>query len=211
MQEPRVDRSLQPEELTQRDRGPKPFLKWAGGKNQMLKNLEHHFPRRFSKYYEPFLGGGAVFFSLVEKYPPFDAVLSDFNEELINSYQVVKTNVEELIGILKVHKANYSRRAEKYYYHVRKQRPFGSVEKAARLIFLNKTCYNGLYRVNQKGEFNVPFGTYGNPRILDEMNLRSVSEVLNYTRARLVTADYEDATKDASKAISSTLTHHINR
>lgn len=165
----------------------------------MLKNLEHHFPRRFSKYYEPFLGGGAVFFSLVEKYPPFDAVLSDFNEGLINAYEVVKTNVEQLIGILKIHKANYSRQGEKYYYHVRKQRPFGSVEKAARLIFLNKTCYNGLYRVNQKGEFNVPFGTYENPRILDEMNLRSVSDVLNYTGATLVTADYEVATKDASK------------
>jgi len=165
----------------------------------MLRNLEPHFPRHFSKYYEPFLGGGAVFFRLVEKYPPFDATLSDCNEELINAYEVVKTNVEQLIEILKIHKANYSRQAEKYYYKVRKQRAFGSVEMAARLIFLNKTCYNGLYRVNQKGDFNVPFGTYENPRILDEENLKKVSRILNRTNAKLLMADYQEATKDASK------------
>lgn len=178
---------------------PQPFLKWAGGKSQMLRNLEERFPRHFSKYYEPFLGGGAVFFRLVEKYPPFSAVLSDSNEELINAYEVVKTNVEQLVETLKTHKANYDHQPKEYYYQVRKQRPFGRVEKAARLIFLNKTCYNGLYRVNRKGEFNVPFGKYENPRILDEENLRTVSGVLNYTNAELLTADYQEATKDASK------------
>jgi DNA adenine methylase len=178
---------------------PQPFLKWAGGKSQMLRDLGEHFPRHFSKYYEPFLGGGAVFFHLVRKFPSFSAVLSDSNEELINVYEVVKTNVEQLVETLKTHKANYGRQAEEYYYQVRKQRPFDSVEKAARLIFLNKTCYNGLYRVNRKGEFNVPFGRYENPRILDEENLRTASRVLNHTNAELLTADYQEATKDASK------------
>jgi DNA adenine methylase len=177
---------------------PQPFLKWAGGKSQMLRNLGEHFPRHFSKYYEPFLGGGAVFFRLVERYPPFDAVLSDCNEELINAYEVVKTHVEQLVETLKIHEVNYVRQAKDYYYQVRKERPFCSVERAARLIFLNKTCYNGLYRVNRKSEFNVPFGRYENPRILDEENLRKVSRILNLTNAKVLTADYQDATKDAS-------------
>ncbi len=107
--------------------------------------------------------------------------------------------MEQLVETLKAHKANYGRQAEEYYYRVRKQRPFDTVEKAARLVFLNKTCYNGLYRVNRKSEFNVPFGRYENPRILDEENLRTVSRVLDHTNAELLTADYQEATKDASK------------
>jgi DNA adenine methylase len=177
---------------------PQPFLKWAGGKSQMLRKLEEHFPRHFSKYYEPFLGGGAVFFHLVEKYPPFDAVLSDCNEELINAYEAVKTDVEHLVETLKIHEVDYVNRTKDYYYQIRKQRPSGSVEKAARLIFLNKTCYNGLYRVNQKSEFNVPFGRYENPRICDEENLKKVNRILNRTNAKLLTADYQNATNDAS-------------
>jgi DNA adenine methylase len=181
-------------------RSPRPFVKWAGGKGQLLKALEHHFPHDFRTYYEPFLGGGAVFFHLVEKRHRFSAVLSDINEELITAYRVVKEHVEELVQELSNHKVRYDMAPKEYYYHVRDAlKVTTDVQKAARLIFLNKTCYNGLYRVNKEGKFNVPFGRYKNPKICDKSNLRTVSKVLNWSEARLLATDFQEATRDAGE------------
>ena len=175
-----------------------PFVKWAGGKGQLLRNLEVSIPKSFRTYYEPFLGGGAFFFHLVKTRPPFRAVLSDKNAELIIAYQTVRNNVEDLILQLREHKKRYRLSPKKYYYEVRDCQPRGDIEKAARLIFLNKTCYNGLYRVNQKGCFNVPHGQHRNPNICDGKNLRAVSNVLKLTEASLSVADYECATRNAA-------------
>lgn len=180
-------------------RSPRPLVKWAGGKGQLLRQLEQYFPRSFSTYYEPFLGGGAVFFHLVERRPRFNAILSDINTELINAYDVVKNSVEGLIKELGLHEARYKLAPKEYYYHVRAEEPFDDVGKAARLIFLNRTCYNGLYRVNRMGKFNVPFGRYENPTICDKENLLTVSQVLRWSNAKLLAADYREATKGAEK------------
>lgn len=185
--------------LSRWNRSPRPFLKWAGGKTQLLKDLEKFFPKQFSTYYEPFLGGGAVFFHLVENRPPFKAILSDLNEELINTFGVVKDRVEDLITLLKIHKTKYKREPKEYYYRIRELELEDAVERAVRLVFLNKTCYNGLYRVNKEGKFNVPFGKYKNPEIYDPENLRTVSQVLRFSRAELVAQDYQEATKNARK------------
>ena len=181
------------------DKSPRPFVKWAGGKGQLLGNLEQYFPRSFEMYYEPFLGGGAVFFHMVGMRSRFSAILSDINEELITTYVVIKEQVEDLINRLKGHSKDYSVNPEKYYYEVRETEPSADIEKAARLIFLNKTCFNGLYRVNGKGKFNVPFGRYKNPKICDEGNLRSVSSALRWSKAKLLPGDYREATKEAKK------------
>jgi DNA adenine methylase len=178
---------------------PRPFVKWAGGKSQLLHSLEQYFPKDFGTYYEPFLGGGAVFFYLVDKRPRFNAVLSDINEELMTTYNVIKERVEDLIVQLDSHTMKYKKSPKDYYYEVRTQEPFDDVEKAARLIFLNKTCYNGLYRVNKNGKFNVPFGQYKNPKICDRQNLRAVNQVLRCSNAKILPADYQEATKDAKK------------
>ena len=150
-----------------------PFLKWAGGKTQLIPQMAPFFPPpdSYKRYFEPFLGGGAVFFHL----QPPNAYLSDLNEELINAFRVVRDCVGELIESLK------KRRNEAtYYYQIRALSPraLSSVERASRFIYLNKTCYNGLYRTNRKGQFNVPFGRYKNPRIVNEQTLRAASLAL---------------------------------
>jgi len=151
---------------------PGPFVKWAGGKSRLLSAFDRLLPPGFDpsrgRYFEPFVGGGALFFHLA----PARAVLSDSNPELVNCYQVVRDRVEELIALLREHKND-----RQHFYKVRSLSPAGlsAAERAARLIFLNKTCFNGLYRVNSRGEFNVPFGRYDNPRICDGENLRAVS------------------------------------
>ncbi|MFX0139697.1 MAG: DNA adenine methylase [Candidatus Hodarchaeota archaeon] len=155
---------------------PHPFLKWAGGKRQLLAQFEKYFPRKFNKYIEPFVGGGAVFFYLLPK----QAILIDNNEELINCYKVIKNNVTDLIKLLKKHKNE-----KNYFYKIRKLdrnyeefNKFSDVERASRTIYLNRCCYNGLYRVNSKGEFNVPFGRYKNPNFCDEKNLKAANIAL---------------------------------
>jgi len=155
---------------------PHPFLKWAGGKRQLIPQMIKYFPKHFNKYIEPFIGGGAVFFQLL----PERAILIDINEELINCFKVIKNNVKELIEILKNHKNE-----KKYYYQIRSldrtdrtYKNLSDVEKASRTIYLNRCCYNGLYRVNSKGQFNVPFGKYKNPNFCDEKNLIAVNKVL---------------------------------
>lgn len=156
----------------------RPFLKWAGGKTQLLPHLMHRIPNSFNRYIEPFLGGGALFFAL----QPRLALLADCNQELINCYHVVRTEVESLIEELQGYRYD-----KDMYYAVReldRGPDFGKlsrVKRAARLIYLNKTCFNGLYRVNSKGFFNVPFGTYTDPTIVDAENLRACSRALQKT------------------------------
>lgn len=180
----------------------RPFLKWAGGKRQLLPELLKYVPKeKFSKstYYEPFIGGGALLFEI----QPKKAVINDSNVELINCYQVIKDSVDELIENLRKYQANNT---ENYYYKIRdmdrsteRYESLSAVEKAARIIFLNKTCYNGLFRVNSQGQFNVPFGKYKNPNILDEAVLKAVSNYLNSNKITLLNMDFQEAVKNAKK------------
>jgi DNA adenine methylase len=160
--------------------GGSTFIKWAGGKTQLLAQLEPLLPKKIDRYFEPFLGSGAVFFFIVQKYEPKEVLLSDTNEYLIITYQVIKEDVTALIKRLKQHKAEYNKDPKTYYYVVREQNPstLSKIDIAARLIFLNRTCFNGLYRVNSKGKFNVPIGNYKNPDIVQEEKLLRVSKLL---------------------------------
>lgn len=153
------------------------FVKWAGGKTQLLSQFKKFFPEKFKGYLEPFVGSGAVFFYIKQKYTPKKIIISDNNEDLINAYIVVRDHLEELIGLLKKHKRNHSK---EYYYKIREMDVdnLSNVEKAARFLYLNKTCYNGLYRVNSKGKFNVPFGRYKKPNIVNEENLKRAHKLL---------------------------------
>ena len=175
----------------------RPFLKWAGGKTALLPQLLAAAPERIDTYYEPFLGGGALFFALQREGRFSHAVLSDSNQELINAYTQVRDNVNKLIHALAVHQRKYDTAPDRseYYYNVRSKRLTCSLGGAANLIFLNKTCYNGLYRVNSKGRFNVPHGTYKNPTICDEENLIAVSEALQ--GVELEVADFAAAPRKA--------------
>ncbi len=170
------------------EQSARPFLKWAGGKAQLVPDLLRCFPAGFGRYYEPFLGGGALFFAA----GPRRATLTDLNADLVEVYRVVQGDVEALIEQL----GGY-RNARDQYYRVRAQDPASltPVERAARFIYLNRTCYNGLYRVNRAGRFNVPFGRYKNPRICDAPNLRAASHALR--RATLRVADFAEATRGA--------------
>ncbi len=150
---------------------PRPFLKWAGGKSKLIEQYIPYFPKDFQTYYEPFLGGGAVFFYL----RPKNAVITDINSDLINAYRCIRDNLEQLIPLLEKHQQRHSK---EYYYQVRSHLATTEVERAARLIYLNKTCFNGLYRENSKGVFNVPIGKYKNPTICNSNLLRSVAVIL---------------------------------
>lgn len=155
----------------------RPILKWAGGKGRLAPTILQRLPQAIDTYYEPFLGGGAIFFALASSRRFRRAVLGDLNGELIEVYRVVKRDVQALIRCLETHQ---SRHCRDYYYEVRgwETGPLSSAERAARLIYLNKTGYNGLYRVNRSGQFNVPFGRYANPAICDEEKLRAASRAL---------------------------------
>jgi DNA adenine methylase len=161
-----------------------PVVKWAGGKKALIAQFAPHFPApgTYRRYFEPFLGGAAVFFYL----QPERSFLFDLNAQLIEVYHVIRDDVEGLIAALKVH-----RNAPDYFYEIRAQNPveLRPAERAARFIFLNRTCYNGLYRVNRQGQFNVPFGRYKNPTICDEPGLRAASAALQ--NAHLEVADFE--------------------
>ena len=175
-----------------------PFLKWAGGKAQLLSELDRHVPE-FTRYFEPFLGGGAFFFHLASGHHSFKAFLSDANAELVNAYRVVKQDVEQLITSLDRHWEGYRRNPVGYYYSLRNSIPVGRVEQAARVVALNKTCYNGLYRVNSKGVFNVPIGRYKNPLISDRDQLKNASAALHYANAEIRRCDYRQRLKDAQR------------
>lgn len=175
----------------------RPFLKWAGGKNKLIPQYERFFPKEFNTYYEPFLGGGAVFFHLKQTRPEFKAVLTDINADLINVYRCVKSNVDELLEILKEHQIKHENndcpnksKYVHYYYYIRENSYNTSLEKAARMIYLNRTCFNGLYRVNPKGKFNVPMGKYKNPKIYNPELLHSASEALQY--AEIEVRDFKE-------------------
>jgi DNA adenine methylase len=179
----------------------KPFLKWAGGKRQLLSEIKKYIPKSINNYtyYEPFIGAGAVLFDL----QPRKAIVNDFNTQLILTYQAIKENVEELIILLKKYKEMND---EEYYYEIRnldrdsvKFNKLKNVEKAARLIFLNKTCFNGLYRVNSQGLFNVPYGKYKNPAICEELVLRQINNYLNANEIKILNIDFEQAVLDADK------------
>jgi DNA adenine methylase len=173
----------------------KPYLKWAGGKRQLLSEIKKCLPENINTYtyIEPFVGAGAVFFEL----QPKRAVINDFNAELILTYTIIKENVEELIALLKKY---HNKNDEKNFYEIRnldrnekKFNQLSKIEKAARLIFLNKTCFNGLYRVNSQGLFNVPYGKYKNPAICEEVVLRHISNYLNANEIQILNWDFEQA------------------
>jgi len=170
--------------------GCHPFVKWAGGKSQLIPQIIRLMPSRFARYFEPFLGGGAVFFHTASYNR--NAFLSDINVDLINAYKIIRNNVEELITALKYHQDEYTKSPKSYYYRLRdKTKGLNKIENAARFITLNKTCYNGLYRVNKKGFFNVPIGRYKNPLICDPVNLRKMSIVLSQSASYLGVIDYK--------------------
>jgi DNA adenine methylase len=168
----------------------KPFLKWAGGKSRLLSVLRHHVPVMCQRYFEPFVGGGALFFDLA----PSQAVLSDSNAELISCYQVVRDEPDELLRELGQYRVS-----EEEFYRVRSLRPeeMPRVARAARFIYLNKTCYNGVYRVNKSGQFNTPFGHYKKIALVGEQNLRKASRLLQ--NASLVHQDYQAILAAASE------------
>lgn len=174
----------------------RPFLKWAGGKRQLLPELKKHLPASFNTYYEPFVGAGALLFHL----QPPKAVINDVNEQLINCYRAILSHLDELIADLKKHV-----NSEAYYYQMRdldRKSTFNQmslVEKASRLIYLNKTCYNGLFRVNSQGQFNVPFGSYKNPKIVDVAVLTAVNAYLTNNAVTIFNMDFEKAVAGAQK------------
>lgn len=174
---------------------PAPVLKWVGGKRQLLSAITPLLPEEFGTYYEPFIGGGALLFHL----QPKTAVINDINPELINLYQVIKTDVDSLIATLHTHQNNAD-----HYYSVRawdRDKAFyaslSDVEKAARIIYLNKTCFNGLYRVNSAGEFNSPFGKYSNPNIVNADTLYAVNQYFNQADVLISCGSYLDALETA--------------
>ena len=175
-----------------------PFLKWVGGKRQLMPSIVDHLPENIKdyRYIEPFIGGGAVFFNL----QPTNAVINDYNEELINVYQVIKDNLDDLIIDLKKHKNE-----AEYFYSIRSLdrngefKKLSAVKRASRLIFLNKTCFNGLYRVNNAGEFNSPFGRYKNPNIVNEPTLKAVNKFLNNNNVEINSGDYSEILKQTDK------------
>jgi DNA adenine methylase len=168
-----------------------PFVKWAGGKRQLLLQISKFIPRHFERYFEPFLGGGAVYFYLSNNGRNFTAYLSDLNEELINAYEVIKNYPQKLIDTLEYNQSQYRNHGRPYYLKLRATKCFNLVEKAARFITLNKTCFNGLYRVNKSGEFNTPPGKYKNPLICDTENLCNVANLLKNTSTHLIHGDYQ--------------------
>jgi len=173
----------------------KPVLKWAGGKRGIIAQYDKHFPEKFNTYYEPFFGGGAIFFHLYKIGLLSKVVIADNNTELMHMYEVIRDRVEVLIQELET--GNYINEKERFY-EVRKNEPEDKIKRAARLIYLNHTCYNGLYRVNKSGKFNVPFGKYApNVSIYEEDNLKAVSEALKDTK--ILICDFEDAVKEAKK------------
>ncbi len=178
----------------------RPFLKWAGGKRQLLPVLRKYIPKDFiaNTYFEPFVGAGALLFDL----QPQKAVINDANKELINCYQIIKDHPDELLEITKEYQKNISRES---YYELReldRESGFDKIDKirrAARIICLNKTCFNGLFRVNNQGQFNVPYGDNKNPLIADEVAIKAISKYLNKNKIEIINQDFEKAVAKAKK------------
>ena len=175
-----------------------PILKWVGGKRQLLSEIIPLIDESCDNYVEPFIGGGAVLFRL----QPKKAIINDYNTELINVYRTVRDDLNGLLALLKEHEKYNS---SDYYYEVRAldRTPdfdkMSNLERAARIIYLNKTCYNGLYRVNSLGQFNSPYGRYKNPNIVNEVVLRAISKYLNRNEISIRSGDYKDVLNDIEK------------
>lgn len=178
---------------------PKPFVKWAGGKRQLIPIINQNLPESFGTYYEPFLGGGALLFHILTDKNGQKCSISDLNSDLVLAYTTIRDRIDSLIASLKNHEKNYQKNSESYYYSIRESNPRSEIEKTSRLIFLNRTCFNGLYRVNSKGKFNVPLGKYSNPNIVNEENLRAVSHILQSSRISIKCRDFEAVLRDAKK------------
>ncbi len=178
---------------------PKPFVKWAGGKRQLIPILNQNLPISFGTYYEPFLGGGALLFHILTDNNSQKCSISDLNSDLVLAYTTIRDRIDALISSLKNHEKNYQKDSESYYYSIRESNPRSEIEKTSRLIFLNRTCFNGLYRVNSKGKFNVPLGKYSNPNIINEENLHAVSHILQSSRISIKCRDFEAVLRDAKK------------
>jgi len=175
-----------------------PIVKWVGGKRQLLSEIKPLIPKRITTYVEPFLGGGAVLFDM----QPKKAVINDYNSELINVYKIVKDNPVKLLELLEKHKENNN---EDYYYNVRaldrdsRYKMMTDEEKAARIIYLNKTCFNGLFRVNQAGQFNSPYGRYKNPNIVNKPAILAMSSYFNENEVKIMCGDYKHSLKNLRK------------
>ena len=179
----------------------KPFVKWAGGKRQIIDKLKMYTPDEFDTYYEPFVGGGALLFEL----SPKKAVINDYNEELMNVFRCIKdeTKFNKMCNELNRHEANHS---EEYYYEIRnkdrdktKFKRMPDYKRSARTIYLNKACFNGLYRVNSKNEFNVPFNRKSKVNTYDGQNLGIIHSYLNFNDVKILNIDFEESVKDAKK------------
>ncbi|CYV24848.1 DNA adenine methylase [Streptococcus suis] len=172
-----------------------PFTKWTGGKRQLLPVIKSLMPDNYNSYFEPFIGGGAVFFELIPK----KAIINDFNSELINCYRQIKDNPQKLIELLVEHQKNNSK---DYYLELRsvdrddRIHAMTDTERAARIMYMLRVDFNGLYRVNSKNQFNVPYGRYKNPKIVDSDLILSISQYLNKNNIEILTGDFEKAVED---------------
>lgn len=182
----------------------KPFIKWVGGKGKLIPELKEFFPKKFNRYFEPFVGGGAVFFEIIQNTKIKFSGINDINSKLIKSYKILKNSPKELITLLKSIETEYKKLSieerKKYFYRVRNlynKNNLTDVEIAADLIFLNKTCFNGMYRENSKGEYNVPVGDQKNPNICDKKNLLAVSRFLKSTK--ITNLSFETSLKECKK------------
>lgn len=176
-----------------------PFLKWAGGKRQLIPQMEKYLKKiKYTNYYEPFLGGGSVFLYM----QPEKAVVNDYNNDLIECYKCIKDSYKELISKLEEYE---TKNTEEDFYRIREYdrkeefKNWSPVEKAARLIYLNKTCYNGLFRLNSAGQFNTPFGKYKNPNICNKPVLKALHEYFNKNDITFISGDFEECCKDVEK------------
>lgn len=175
---------------------PKPFTKWVGGKRQLLPVINDNLPDVFNNYFEPFIGGGALLFDLL----PASAVINDYNGDLIKSYIAIRDDLDSLVELLQMHSEKNSK---EYYLDIRKMDRNGKLDekndtwKASRLMYMLRVNFNGMYRVNSKGQFNVPYGKYVNPKIVDIENLTAVSDYLNGNNVTILNGDFEQAVDDA--------------
>ncbi len=176
-----------------------PFVKWAGGKRQLLAELRARAPNKFGVYHEPFVGGGALAFEILSSRPGSHCSLSDLNSDLVLAYVTVRDRVDDLVRSLRRHADAYAQDPKAYYYATRAATPRTQVEKASRLLFLNRTCFNGLYRVNSSGKFNVPMGGYDNPNIINEDALRAASRTLSSGNVSIQCADFGAVLRTAER------------
>jgi len=182
----------------------KPFLKWVGGKTKLVPELVEMFPKKFDNYFEPFVGGGALFYEVIQKYNVGFSNINDINKKLIVAYKQIKQNPKELISLLKTIDDEYKKLSleeqEKYFYSIRKKYNEEIIDDkttASYLIFLNKTCFNGMYRENSKGQYNIPFGDQKNPNICDKENILAVSKCLENTE--ITNYSFEESVEKCKK------------